>query len=83
MMQRFLRVVGGLGAAAGKIVAITQNLDKVNTLAARIIVWAYGLLIMVVIATYTGRLPMYDGFRFFKVVPVFFGPVSSSLGLHL
>eukprot|EP00884_Botryococcus_braunii_P020510 jgi/Botrbrau1/7142/Bobra.0143s0019.1 len=41
--------------AAGKIVAITQNLDKVNTLAARIIVWAYGLLIMVVLATYTAN----------------------------
>lgn len=47
-----IRVV--VGAASGKIVAMTQELDKVNTLAARIIVWAYGLLIMVVIATYTG-----------------------------
>jgi hypothetical protein len=47
----------GLSAAAGKIVQMTQKLDHVNTLAARIIVWTYGLLVMVVLATYTGSNP--------------------------
>lgn len=39
------------------MVQVTQQLDKVNTLAARVIVWTYSLLIMVAVATYTGSSP--------------------------
>eukprot|EP00884_Botryococcus_braunii_P010302 jgi/Botrbrau1/19273/Bobra.0073s0021.2 len=41
--------------STGKLVQGTQELDGVNTLAARVIVWTYSLLIMVAIATYTGK----------------------------
>lgn len=44
-------------AAVGFMVAVVKTMGQVKSLAARLVVWAYGLMILIAIATYTGLSP--------------------------
>lgn len=48
----------GWGTAAfGFLVAVVKTLGQVKSLATRVVVWTYGLMILITIATYTGYAP--------------------------